>query len=257
MAPGDRMKTGQESRQVGTLGFSEAGILPAVPNPPAPIPGFLILILLSLCGSIAWGQSSTAGAVTGQVVGPQNAPITGAEVRIVEESTTTLFSTVTNDAGRYILPQVTPGTYSVVFSKPGFSNRRVSGQEVLVGQVLTIDAKLQAGTTSTTLEVRASAGAGLQTMNATVGYPLPRQSLELLPNLSRDAQTFSVLQPAVYPSGGAAGSANDQNTYQLDGGNITDDLAGTTVTYQTSYAGLGGSQGGATAVGVIPVPVES
>ena len=87
--------------------------------------------------------------------------------------------------------------------------------------------------------------------------PFPANRLLLLPNLSRDAQTFSVLQPGVNPSGFAAGSANDQNTYQLDGGNITDDLAGTTVTYQTSYAGLGGSQGGSIAVGVIPTPVES
>ena len=53
------------------------------------------------------------------------AAIPGAEVRVIDTSTNTSFTTVTNNAGRYILPQVTPGTYSIVFSKPGFSNFQV------------------------------------------------------------------------------------------------------------------------------------
>jgi len=216
-----------------------------------------LAILLSLCASLAWAQSSTAGTVAGQVVDPQNAVIPGAAVRVIDTSTNTSLTTSTNDAGRYVFPQVAPGPYRIVFSKQGFSNFQVTGQEVLVGQVLTIDAKLEVGPISTTVEVTSTAGAGLQTMNATVGNTLSGQSLLLLPNLSRDVQTFSVLQPGVNPSGFASGTAFDQNTYQLDGGNITDDLAGTTVLYQTSYAGLGGSQGGSIAVGVIPTPVES
>jgi hypothetical protein len=151
---------------------------------------------------------------------------------------------LTNNAGRYVFPQVTPGSYTIVFSKPKFARFEVTGQGVLLGQVLTIDAKLAVGAISTTMEVGAPAGFGLQTMSATVSNTVSGQSLLLLPNLSRDAQTFSVLQPGVNPSGFAAGTANDQNTYQLDGGNITDDLAGATVAYQTSYTGLGASQGG-------------
>jgi hypothetical protein len=195
--------------------------------------------------------------VAGQVADPQNLAIPGTEVSVIDTSTNTSFTTLTNNAGRYIFPQVAPGTYTIFFSKPKFAKLQVTGQEVLVGQALTIDAKLELGAISTTVEVSSTAGSGLQTMNATVGNALSGQSLLLLPNLSRDVQTFSVLQPGVNPNGFAAGSANDQNTYQLDGGNITDDLAGTTVAYQTSYAGLGGSQGGGIAVGVIPTPVES
>jgi hypothetical protein len=104
-----------------------------------------LVVLLGLCASMARAQSSTGGTVTGQVVDAQNAAIPGTEVKVFDTSTNTSFTTVTNDAGRYTLPQVTPGTYSIVFSKPGFSNRQVSAQEVLVGQVLTIDAKLEVG----------------------------------------------------------------------------------------------------------------
>jgi len=206
---------------------------------------------------MVWAQSSTAGTVAGQVVDTQSLAIPGAEVKIVDTSTNTSFSTLTNKAGRYVFPQVTPGSYTIVFSKPKFARFEVTGQDVLLGQLLTIDAKLAVGAISTTVDVSSTAGSGLQTMNATVGNTVSGQSLLLLPNLSRDVQTLSVLQPGVNPSGFAAGTANDQNTYQLDGGNITDDLAGTTVAYQTSYAGLGGSQGGSIAVGVMPTPVES
>ena len=193
-------------------------------------------ILLSLCSLTAWPQSSTAGTVAGQVVDPQNLAISGAQVQIVDTSTNTSFTTLTNKTGRYVFPQVTPGNYKIVFSKPKFARFEVTGQEVLLGQLLTLDAKLEIGAVSTTIEV-SPAGAALQTMNATVGNTVSRQALLLLPNLSRDVQTLSVLQPGVNPSGFAAGTANDQNTYQLDGGNISDDLAGNTVAYQTSYAG--------------------
>src|ERR1700722_4249747 len=135
-----------------------------------------LAILLGLCASMTWAQSSTAGTVTGQVADPQNLPIPGTEVRVIDTSTNTSFTTLTNNAGRYIFPQVAPGTYSIVFSKPKFAKLQVTGQEVLVGQVLTIDARLELGTISTTVGVSPTAGAQLQTMNATVGNTLSGQS---------------------------------------------------------------------------------
>src|SRR5579862_8793774 len=125
-------------------------------------------VLLSLCGLIAWSQSSTAGTVAGLVVDPQNLPIPGTEVRVIDTSTNASFTSVTNNSGRYVFPQVAPGTYYIVFSKPEFTKLQVSRQEVLVGQVLTIDARLELGAISATVEVNAAAGSGLQTMNATV-----------------------------------------------------------------------------------------
>src|SRR4029077_6865733 len=49
----------------------------------------------------------------------------------------------------------------------------------------------------------------------------------------------------------------DQNTYSLDGGNNTDDMAGTTTTYQTNFVGSGGNQTNGAVSGVIPTPIES
>src|ERR1022692_2128556 len=94
-------------------------------------------------------------------------------------------------------------------------------------------------------------------MNATVGNTLSNASLMALPNLGRDATSMAVLQPGTTPSGQAAGSPADLNTYQLDGANVTDDMGGNVTTYQTNMNGIGGAQTNGTPSGVIPTPIES
>jgi hypothetical protein len=214
-------------------------------------------LLLSLGTTTVWAQSSTAGTVAGQVTDESNAAVPGASVKITDTSTNAAQTTMSNEAGRYVFSQVNPGTYTVTFTKQGFSTYEVNTQAVDVGMALTLNAKLKVGATSTTVEVTASTGAELQTMNATVGNTLTSQSLRLLPNLGRDVTSLAVLQPATTPTGFTAGSYQDANTYMLDGGNITDDMAGNTIGYQTNYSGLGGSQGGGIPSGVIPTPIES
>jgi carboxypeptidase family protein len=217
----------------------------------------ICLGILALGLTPAWSQTSNAGTVAGQVVDEQNAAVPGTEVKVIDTGTNAALTTSTNDAGRYIFSNVPPGTYNVTFSKQGFSSYDVNAQSVQIGNVLTINAKLKVGSTTTTVEVSATAGAELQTMNATVGNQINGQSLLLLPNLGRDVTSMAVLQPATTPSGYTAGSYQDANTYMLDGGNITDDMAGNTIGYQTNYSGLGGSQGSSIPSGVIPTPIES
>jgi len=222
--------------------------------------GLLVLclgIFLSLGATPVWAQSSTAGTVAGQVTDETNAAVPGTRVKITEPSTNDSQETMTNDAGRYVFSQVPPGTYNISFTKAGFSTYDVNAQGVEVGVVLTLNAKLKVGSTSTTVEVTAATGAELQTMNATVGNTLTSQSLLLLPNLGRDVTAMAVLQPATTPGGYTAGSYQDANTYMLDGMNVTDDMAGNTIGYQTNYSGIGGSQGGGIPSGVIPSPIES
>lgn len=217
----------------------------------------LVAALFFAVAAPAWSQTSTAGTVIGQVLDEQHAAVPGASVRLVETSTNNSQSATTNSEGRYVFPQVNPGNYNLNFSKTGFASFQVNNQSVRIGQTLTIDAGLKVGSTATTVEVTASAGAELQTMNATVGGTLSGMALLTLPNLGRDVTSMAVLQPATTPTGQTAGTTQDLNTYQLDGANVTDDMSGNVVTYQTNYSGLGGSQGGGIPSGAIPTPIES
>jgi hypothetical protein len=221
------------------------------------VSAFLCLGIFLVGTSGAWGQTSTVGTVAGLVTDEQSAAIPAAVVKLTDTSTNAAMSTVTNTDGRYVFSSVPPGKYNLSFGKEGFTSYRVDGQAVDIGQSLTINATLKVGSTTTTVEVSASVGAELQTMNATVGNTLTGTSLTMLPSMGRDVTSFAVLQPATTPTGNTAGSAGDLNTYQLDGSNVTDDMGGNVITYQTNYSGLGGSQGSSIPSGVIPTPSES
>ena len=221
------------------------------------LPVISLGILLILSGSPAWSQATSTSTVTGLVTDPQSAVIVGVEIRLTDTDTNITRTTTTNETGRYVFVNVQSGTYNIVFSKTGFSAYRVGAQQVQVGSTLTINAALEVGSTSTTIEVMASKGADLQTTNASVGSTISGASLLALPNLGRDVSTLAVLQPGVTLSGYTAGAYEDQNTFMLDGGNASDDMSGETNRYGTNFTGLGGTQQGGVPSGVVPTPVES
>jgi hypothetical protein len=183
-----------------------------------------IALVIGLAAVPAKAQTSTAGTVTGQVTDETGAAVPGAAIKLTELATGEVQATISNEAGRYNFPAINPGTYDVTITKDGFSTYSVKSQGVDIGIALTLNAKMKIGSTTTTVEVSASIGAELQTMNATVGNTLSGRSLLVLPNLGRDVTSMAVLQPATTPSGYTAGTQYDENTYQLDGANITDDM---------------------------------
>src|SRR5258708_15040810 len=187
-------------------------------------------VLLVFSGVPVWAQSAS-GSISGIVTDPSGAAIVNASVRLVQPETNSSQATTTNEAGRYSFISVQPGVYSLTVAHPGFTQAKMQGQKVEVGTALTINVTLEVGAASTVVEVKASAGAELQTLNATVGTTISGESLQLLPNLGRDASTLSVLQVGVSLAGNVAGAATDQNGFQLDGGQNSDDMAGTNPTF--------------------------
>ncbi len=214
--------------------------------------GLLIMcigVVLGLSANPAWAQTASTGTVSGLVLDQQGAVVPGSEVALQDVTTSAKRAAVTNEVGRYIFVSVPPGTYDIVVSRPGFQTARVSAQKVTVGQELTIDVVLTVGAAAQAIEVVASAAAQLQTTSATVGSTITGSSVMLLPNLSRDAYALQTLNVGVTPSGEVAGTRNDQNTYLVDGANVTDDNSG-----NLSYNSMPNLS---ISTGVIPTPVES
>jgi hypothetical protein len=224
-----------------------------------------LLALLWISSPVAMGQSSSTGTVTGTVTDSSGAAAPGAAVTLTDAATSGARSATTNDKGLYVFPYITPGTYSVKVSKQGFKTTVVTNQVVEVGNQLTVNAVLEIGSVSQTVEVTVTVGSELQTMDATVGASLSGETLLNLPNTSRDASTLAVLQPGQNINGNVGGNASDQNTFQLDGGYATDDMSGDNNTYIKSFGsdtagGVGAyhSAGNAQAPSaVVPIPVAS
>ncbi|HEU5451643.1 MAG TPA: carboxypeptidase-like regulatory domain-containing protein [Terriglobales bacterium] len=194
---------------------------------------------------------TSSGSVIGVVTDPTAAVVPGATVTLTDKATGTARTTVSNDQGRYVFVNTNAGSYDISVAKQGFSTARIANQTVSVGQQLTANVQLQVGQANEEVVVESSAGAQLQTLNATVGTTVDSRRLQELPNLSRDVSSLLTLQPAISTNGSVAGAVRDQNTFQLDGGQNSSDMDGTMNTYTGSYASSGG------VTGVMPTPVES
>lgn len=221
------------------------------------LPLVLAAVLFVLSTTPAWPQATSTSTVTGQVTDPQGAAVLGAEVNLTDTATGAARTTTANETGRYVFVNVPSGVYNITFQKQGFTTYRVGSQQVVVGTTLTVNATLEVGATSETIEVKSSPLAELQTTNAAVGTAISGSAILALPNLGRDVSTLAVLQPGVTLGGYTAGAYEDQNTFMLDGGNASDDMSGESNRYGTNFTGLGGTQQGAVPSGVVPTPVES
>lgn len=144
-----------------------------------------------------WGQAISTGTVDGTVTDNTGAIVVDASVTIVDKATGDTRSTTTNQTGHYVFQNLVPGTYALNIKKSGFSTLDISNVTVQVGTQTTENAQTKLGSVNTTVTVTETAGAELQTMNATIGNTVTGTALQNLPALGRDAGTFMTLQPGV------------------------------------------------------------
>ena len=220
----------------------------------------VVLLIVAFAPGLLWGQS--VGTVTGQVTDQSGAVVPGAQVVLTDVVAKSLQGLTTNPVGRFVFVDVKPGTYDVSVTAKGFRKLEVPSQVVVVGQALTLNMTLEVGTATQTVEVRAIAGAELQTLNSTMGATIGGDSILALPNANRDATSLLLFQPNTAPTfagsesnitgGQVAGAMSDQTTFRLDGGNATSDMEGDN-DYVTSYS----NRAYVAPTGAIPTPVES
>jgi hypothetical protein len=205
----------------------------------------------------AYAQATTGGTITGVVSDPSGAVVPGATVTITDIGTKAKRTTLSNKNGQYVLPAVPPGTYDITASKPGFSMDMIPALTIAVGTQTTANFKMAVGAENTTITVQAS-GADLQTMNASTAETVDPALVEALPAISRDASQFAAFQPGVTPGGNVAGTVQDQSVFQLDGGNASSDMDGSTLSYTGTFnnSTTGGFFGGSPGA-VIPMPQDS
>ena len=213
---------------------------------------------MATVSGILWGQTASTGTVLGLITDPAGATVPGATVELEDAATKAVRSATTNAAGRYVFVALPPGTYSVRARAAGFQQATVPSVVVEVTKSYTINLQLPIGEAHQTIEVTATPGAELQTLDATVGSTLGGDTLMLLPTLQRNVTGLLTLQAGSMPQQGStqssyyggqvAGAKSDQNSIVLDGGNVTSSVSGNS-DYYTNYYGAQEAP--------IPTPVES
>jgi hypothetical protein len=87
--------------------------------------------------------AANAQTIKGTVKDAAGAPVAGADVKATQTATGAVKTTVTGTAGEYLLPDITPGTYSLEVSKEGFARFSKSEVVVLQNAPSTVNVSLQ------------------------------------------------------------------------------------------------------------------
>jgi hypothetical protein len=120
------------------------------------------------------------GLMVGSVTDASGAPVPGASVKLLQHETNQAREASTNDTGQFSFATIPSGTYTVTIGKPGFQTFLRKDVTLTINSVVRVDATLQVGALSETVEVTAQSAA-LQTDRAEVRAEVTAKTLENLP----------------------------------------------------------------------------
>lgn len=135
--------------------------------------------LLCLCTASLFAQSER-GNVTGIVTDPTGAAVAAAQLTLTQRDTNAQTKAVATSSGEYNLPNLLPGAYRLEIEAAGFKRFVQQNLNVSAGSTLRVDAALQIGQVSESIEITASA-ATIQTDNAKVSTTVENKMVDELP----------------------------------------------------------------------------
>ena len=162
---------------------------------------FVIPLMLALASTPAFGQATASSSLSGLAVDSDGGVIPGATVVVKNNATNVTQTVVTNSAGKFAIPSLDPGTYTVTVSLTGFKTYVADNVRLLAGRPGDITAKLEVGNLTETVSVKAGSEL-IQTQSATVTSTLSVEQLKDIPLVSRNALYAVNLLPGVATTGG-------------------------------------------------------
>ena len=185
------------------------------------------IILVSVNFATLWAQAT--GQINGSVQDSSGAVLPGAEITATQTDTGVSRMTVSNETGRYVLPNLPVGPYKLEASLPGFRTFSQTGIVLQVNTTPTINITLAVGQVSEQVEVQANTSL-VETRSVSVGAVMETARIMELPLNGRNAQELVLLNGAAqqaapvggYTVGGrltisAAGTMGTSLDYSLDG----------------------------------------
>lgn len=217
----------------------------------------LVTLLLSMSGA-AFGQEVTAN-LDGSVKDTTGAVVKGATVTITDTAKNVVVRTLTTgDAGDWVSPNLLAGTYTISVEAPNFKKVVQGDIKLDVGQRRTVDLTLEAGSISETVMVTSDPVAvelatatastlvsGEQARELSLNNRNWVQLVALAPGVSNDLAD-QVYVGTTNPDGQANtiniavnGARSSQNTFTVDGADITDRGSNITIQAYPSVDSIG------------------
>ncbi len=153
-----------------------------------------VVLLVVLCSAPAvWAQATAS--VAGVVRDPTGGVVPGVVVLVREDATGRAFETVTDAEGRYLVPALQAGSYTVTAALAGFKTAETKVR-LAPGQPVTLDLTLELGELTETVTVMSSSEL-VNTATATVAATLNADQLNRMPTPTRNALNAISFLPGV------------------------------------------------------------
>ena len=116
----------------------------------------IFVLIFVLCIGVVLAQT-TSGSITGNVVDAQRSAIANATVTITDVDKGFTQTATTDEQGRFVFPQVPPGTFDIVIEATGFKKQErkslalVSNDKLSLGNMM-----LEVGAVSETVDALAA-----------------------------------------------------------------------------------------------------
>ncbi|MGH9255427.1 MAG: TonB-dependent receptor [Vicinamibacterales bacterium] len=223
-----------------------------------------VVFLLSVVPVFGQGGVSE---INGNVADQTGSLLPGATVTITDEATGLVRTAVSDGSGRFVIPSVNAGRYTITAELSGFQTQTRTGIAVLVGQAVTFNLVLPIGALTDVVTVTGEAPL-IQVTQTQIGANITSQDIDNLPTQGRQQYALLALVPGMTPNlapgafEGSQYSANGRETggnlFMVDGMYNNDDrtLTGagsqtrmtidTTAEFQVLVHEYGAEYGGAT-----------
>ena len=196
------------------------------------------LVMCLFSAVVPLSAQTTAGSIVGTVTDPSGAVIAGANITITNVGTNIAVKATTDTAGEYVVTPLEVGRYSVSAEATGFKRSVRSDIQVNVQDRVRVDAKLEVGQVTDTVEVAGEAPI-LETDTSYLGEVVDSQRIVDLPLNGRQFTRLAVLTAGTAPTPAGARDENTggfsangvrpyQNNYILDGvdnNSLSEDLS--------------------------------
>ena len=196
------------------------------------------IVLLNVVALETFSQQSASSTLSGRIVDPNQAVVSGAEVTVVQRATGTTRSTTTNAEGVFVLTNLPADEFTVKIQSPGFATRTVV-VTLQVGQSETFNTMLNVGQIGADTEmIYSDPLAAINTESSVVDSVVGKREIEGLPLNGRNFLELALLVPGNSPAPNfdptksntivisSAGQLGRGGNVTVDGADDNDDVVG-------------------------------
>lgn len=158
------------------------------------------LLTAAVVASTALLAQIGTSTITGRVTDPTGAVIPAVKLLVIAKDTNFQYTASTNQEGLFRVQSLQPGPYQVIFEASGFKRVVRDNIDLRTGDVLPVNATLELGDTSESIEVTASAPL-LETETSATGTVAEGQFLYSLPMFQRFTNSTLHLVPGMTAGG--------------------------------------------------------